>query len=319
MKLTFKKRVGRLLTPFLRVIFRILQPMGLHLVRNHFYEPVPDTRRLREKIWTCKSDLVGVKMEQEQQLRLLDEVFLKYMDECRFPMDTKIPYEFHFGNDYFEALDAEVLYCFVRHFKPKKVIEIGSGNSTYIIARAAIVNEEDGVETEVISIDPYPNAVIAKGIIGLTTLINRHVEEVNLETFQELDESDILFIDSSHVVKIGNDVVYEYLEILPHLKKGVLIHIHDIFLPVEYPKQWVIGEHKFWTEQYLLQAFLAFNDSFQVIWASSFMSMGHKEKLEAIFPSWKGSYKRLPKSLKNTLTQDGENVWPVSFWLRKSK
>ena len=320
-QLSVKKRVGRLLEPLMRLLFRTLQQIGLHLVRNHFYCPVPDTRRLPEKIWIQNSELVGVKMELEDQLRLLDVVFPDYLDECNFPgWDTGVPHEFHFGNWCFEALDAEVLYCFVRHFKPTKVIEVGSGNSTYIIARAAVANSECGVNTEVTAIDPYPNMVIAKGFPGLTRLITIPVEEVRLDTFQELRQNDLLFIDSSHVVKIGNDVVYEYLEILPRLNPGVLIHIHDIFLPSEYPKEWVIGQHKFWNEQYLLQAFLAFNDSFQVIWASSLMSMIHAEKLEATFPAWKGSYKELPGSVKKrTLTRDGENVWPVSFWLRKTK
>ena len=116
------------------------------------------------------------------------------------------------------------------------------------------------------------------------------------------ENHDILFIDSSHVLRIGGDVQYEYLEILPRLARGVIVHSHDIFLPAEYPRHWVLEEHKFWTEQYLLQAFLAFNDSFEVLWAGSYMHLKHPEKLEEAF----SSYKR-------------ERTLPGSFWMRKVK
>jgi hypothetical protein len=110
-----------------------------------------------------------------------------------------------------------------------------------------------------------------------------------------------------------------YLEILPRLKPGVLVHIHDVCLPLEYPREWIVGEHKFWSEQYLLQAFLAFNTSFEVLWASSYLSLKEPELLAEAFPSWPGSYERLPARLWATPTRDRKNVWPVSFWLRKTR
>jgi len=119
--------------------------------------------------------------------------------------------------------------------------------------------------------------------------------------FGKLKENDILFIDSSHVLKIGSDVQYEYLDILPRLSKGVIVHVHDIFLPAEYPKEWVLKDYIFWTEQYLLQAFLAFNDSFEVLWAGHYMHLKYPNKLEDAF-----SYKR-------------DERLPGSFWMRKIK
>lgn len=118
--------------------------------------------------------------------------------------------------------------------------------------------------------------------------------------FQKLKENDILFIDSSHVLKTGSDVQYEYLEILPRLNKGVLVHFHDIFLPAEYPQKWILEDHKFWNEQYLLQAFLAFNDSFEILWAGSYMHLNHPDKLEQFFKSYNKNKR-----------------WPGSFWVRK--
>ena len=319
-RLSAKKRLGRMLIPFMRYLFRLLQPFGLHLSRNHFYEPIPDTRKLKEDLWSQPSDVIGLDMNLPQQNALLEEVLPNYIDECKFSEEEPlVPHEFHLGNEFFEAADAEILHCMVRYFKPRRVIEIGSGYSTLVSARAAIMNEElDGSPTELICIEPYPNETITKGFPGLTKLIREPLQDMELSLFLELDRNDILFIDSSHVVKIGGDVVCEYLEILPRLRPGVLVHIHDIFLPDEYPRQWVLGQHKFWTEQYLLQAFLAFNSCFEVIWAGSLMSRKEKERLEKEIPSWKGSYTRLPQRLRNTPTRDGQNVWPVSFWIRRT-
>jgi len=118
--------------------------------------------------------------------------------------------------------------------------------------------------------------------------------------FKKLKENDILFIDSSHILKIESDVKYEYLEILPRLNKGTLVHIHDIFLPAEYPKKWIMKNYRFWNEQYLLQAFLAFNEAFDVLWGGNIMNISYSEKLEAAFKSYKKGKSR-----------------PGSFWIQK--
>lgn len=330
--LTFKKKLGWLLTkPFLfvfrvfqfRFVFRVFQSLGFHIVRNHFYAPVPDTRRLDPELWTKHSELVGIEMNADHQLNLMNEVFPKYIGECEFSQHKKttLPYEFVFGNDFFEAVDAEVLHSFVRHFKPKKVVEIGSGWSTFVSARAALMNiEKDDSPTDVFCIEPYPNAVLSSGVPGVTELIRKPVEQLDLTFFQSLQENDILFIDSSHVLKTGSDVAYEYLEILPRLEAGVFIHIHDIFLPANYPREWIVEQHFFWTEQYLLQAFLTFNNCFEVVWGGSYMAITEGEELAKTFPSWKNSYRSLPRNRRGTTpTIDGERVWPASFWIRKTK
>lgn len=129
-----------------------------------------------------------------------------------------------------------------------------------------------------------------------------------MDLFQSLEANDILFIDSTHVLKIGGDVKYEYLEILPRLQNGVIVHSHDIFFPCEYPKNWTLENHWFWTEQYLLQAFLAFNSAFEILWAGQYMNRKYPDKL-TVFPSCKN----LPlKNLKaNQLNSAG------SLWIRR--
>lgn len=137
--------------------------------------------------------------------------------------------------------------------------------------------------------------------------------------FESLNEGDIFFIDSSDVVAVGSDVRYEYLEILPRLKPGVIVHIHEIFLPADYPRRFVMHNLCFWSEQYLLHAFLAFNLCFEVLWAGSAMHIAHRRELQRAIPHWRDSYLRMPKRLRSfTPTYDGYNVWPCSFWIRRT-
>lgn len=193
----------------------------------------------------------------------------------------------------------------IRYYKPKRVIEVGSGNSTLLSAQAILKNkqEDPSYDCQLMAVEPYPTDYLTEGFPGFSNLISKKVQETSLSDFESLEAGDILFIDSSHVLKIGSDVQYLYLELIPRLKKGVIVHCHDIFLPAEYPKEWVTEEHRFWSEQYLLQAFLAFNESFQILWAGQFMHLHHPELLENSF----SSYNRMSKNS------------PGSLWLQKIK
>ena len=124
----------------------------------------------------------------------------------------------------------------------------------------------------------------------MRSLIENKVEDLDLEFFSQLHSGDILFIDSSHTVKIGGDVNYLFLEVLPRLKPGVIVHVHDIFFPFDYRRDWVMDELRFWTEQYLLQAFLTFNCEFEVLMANAYLGHRYLEDLKAAFPnsSWWG-------------------------------
>ena len=154
---------------------------------------------------------------------------------------------------------------------------------------------------KLIAIEPHPSAALERGFPGLTRLIKAPVQSVPLAEFESLGDRDILFIDSSHVLKEGSDVQFEFLEIVPRLKKGTIVHFHDIFLPFPYPRSWVVDELRFWNEQYVLQALLAFNHSFEVLWAGSYMNHRHPEALRQAFSSYR----------------PGETA-PGSFWIRKT-
>jgi hypothetical protein len=145
------------------------------------------------------------------------------------------------------------------------------------------------------------------------------VQEVPLDVFRDLAAGDLLFIDSSHVVAMDSDVLYECLHILPALAPGVRVHFHDIFAPLDYPEKFVKRNLCFWGEQYLLEAFLSFNSAFRVIWAGSAMQQWHPGVLRDAFPRWEGSFKRMPEQLKVFApTLDGNNVWPCSFWVERT-
>jgi predicted O-methyltransferase YrrM len=290
-----------------RKSFYMFEKLGLHVVPNHFYQPIPDTRELSDSLFARRTELVGVNMNDQGQSELLAKLAADYKEEFdALPRDkgqTSAPSQFYLNNGTYQSVDAEMLYSMVRHYKPRKMIEIGSGFSTYLAAQALLKNDTaDGVRCQFTAIEPYPNDVLAAGFPGMTRLLRDKVQTAALAEFEALEENDILFIDSSHVLKIGSDVHYEYLEILPRLKKGVIVHIHDIFLPAEYPREWVFKHQRFWNEQYLLQAFLMFNDSFEVLFGGSYMHVTHPEQLAAAFASY-----------------DKATVWPGNFWMRRVK
>jgi len=266
--------------------FRPWEARGLHLTPVHFYSPIPDTRLLPPSLWDRESDLPGVDLKIDSQLELVRDVFPRYRSEyARIPIEpTGSERDFYLSNTIFGGMDALSLYCMIRHFQPRLVVEVGSGMSSRLIAQAAECNEH----TELVSIDPYPDSVVRGGLPGRTSLIPKRVEEVDLDVFGRLESNDVLFIDSSHVVRCGGDVNYLFLEVIPRLAPGVIVHVHDVFLPREYPEKWMKEELRFWSEQYLLQAFLAFNTEFEVLLTVNLLSHHHWRDLAEAFPNARG-------------------------------
>lgn len=279
--------------------FEAWQSAGYHVLPVHFYSPVPDTSSLPGDLWGEHSELPGLDMRDGAQAKLLREVATNFGEEfAAFPRERGAPDTFFLNNDYFESVDAEMYYSILRKLTPRRVVEIGSGWST-LVARDAMSANGSG---EILAIEPYPSDALlaAAAADERITLEQAPVQSVPLDTFTSLARGDVLFIDSSHVGKIGSDVLYEILEILPRLRKGVAVHVHDIFLPAEYPREWVMERHRFWNEQYLLRAFLAMNDGYEILWASSYMHLKHPALLKASIPSY-----------------DPARVHPGSFWIRR--
>jgi predicted O-methyltransferase YrrM len=249
----------------------------------YFYQPIPDGRKLAELDWEQASELPGIAMNDAAQLHFLKEVFPQFQSEyARFPAEpTDSPYEFYFDNPMFSGTDALVLYGIVRHFKPRRVLEVGSGFSSRVTAKALQANGSG----EMICIEPYPQEVLRKEFPVLRELIDTEVQQVELEVFQKLEANDVLFIDSSHVVRVGGDVDFLFLEVLPRLAPGVIVHVHDVFIPFPGRRDWVLEERRFWNEQQLLQAFLIGNSDFEVLFANAYANDKYPAELRAAFPS----------------------------------
>lgn len=262
-------------------IFELGEKYGIHITPVHFYHPIPDTRNLGTNVYDHVKNIAGINFREEEQLSLVGK-FSKYSDELKsIPNDfTGNESEFYFNNEFYGQMDSIIYYSIIRDFNPKKIIEVGSGFSTMIASQASLKNED----TTIISIEPYPNSVLTKGLPNLVELIKKPVQDIPLSKFKELNKNDILFIDSSHISQVGSDVNYLFLEVIPELKNGVLIHVHDWFYPFEYPKSWIKERKIFWNEMYLVQAFLIGNSDYDILTSNYYLIKNHFDDLKKSFP-----------------------------------
>jgi len=255
---------------------------------GHYYSPVPDTRVLseeptRSRVWPDRPPPTpGIDWRDGQQVALVRE--LGRQDPMVFPTsDTGDPADYHTDNEMFAPLDAWFLQGMLRHHRPARVIEVGCGWSSLVTAR--VNREHFGGSIDFTCIEPYPPEFLGDGIDGIDRLIVSPVQDVPIERFRELGENDVLFIDTAHVIKTGGDVQYLYHHVIPNLRSGVVIHIHDIFLPWDYPKQWVL-DGRGWNEQYLLQSFLSFNSAFEIRAGVAWMNAHHRDVLAEAVPGY---------------------------------
>jgi predicted O-methyltransferase YrrM len=282
--------------PLSKSIFKMV---GVFPITNHYYEPLFDDRLLKQPLDRDRF-LPGIDWNNRQQLDLLAE--FNYKEELlSFPVSKKgSELSFYFNNPSLGPGDAEYLYCMVRHFKPKQIIEIGSGYST-LMAMAAIQKnkqQNEAAKTRTVCIEPFEMPWLEETGVEV---IRKKVEEIEVSFFQALEPGDFLFIDSSHMIRPQGDVLFEILQILPGLQKGVIVHVHDIFSPKDYGKLHLVDEVLFWNEQYLLEAFLSCNKDFEIIGAVNYLKNHFPDEI----------YSKLPW-LKNQPQHE-----PGSFWIRR--
>lgn len=222
-------------------------------------------------------------MNDENQMHLLTEVFPRFRGEySQFPAEPSgEPADFYLDNPTFAGADPLALYCMVRHFRPQLILEVGGGYST-LVSTSALQENGNG---ELICVDPNPRPFLKQELAGLSSLLEKAVQDVGGDIFDRLGPGDILFIDSSHIVRYGSDVNYLYLEVLPRLKPGVLVHVHNIVFPADYPEHWITQHHLFHSKKYLLQAFLTFNSRYEVLLSNNYLAYNHIEELRATFPT----------------------------------
>lgn len=258
-----------------------LLEMGVFPIRNHYYEPQFDYRTLKPD-FSKDRNLPGINWNVSGQVSKLASFTFSH-ELADIPCEKPNSLEFYFNNGSFESGDAEYWYQLIRATKPKKIFEIGSGNSTLMAIKAIEKNCDDdpNYRCEHVCIEPYEMPWLEQVHVSV---VRKKVEDVGLSFFSQLEENDILFIDSSHIIRPQGDVIFEYLELLPSLKKGVIVHVHDIFSPKNYPKQWLQDDVLFWNEQYLLEAFLSHNSSWEIVGSLNYLHHNCYEKLKSIAP-----------------------------------
>lgn len=261
-----------------------LNAYGLNVtLATDYYSPLPDLRRLQKNRdrWSRPSDLPGVHIDLSQMKDLWNHVAASFLSEFEsLPSYAELMKE-SYGEGY-TPLDAMTLYFLLRHHRPRRYLEVGAGLSTYYASCAARQNAAEGGPMAITCIEPFPHAKL-RSLAGIN-LIEKDVQEVDCSLFEALGAGDVLFIDSTHALKIDGDVAYLYLEILPRLNKGVIVHIHDVPFPYNTPfpadiwvfeREWPV----FWTEAMLLQAFLCHNSEFQIRLSLPFLRFKDEEFL----------------------------------------
>lgn len=257
---------------------RLFQFFGVWPIRRHYYEPLFHDEDLRQPLGAIRN--IHIELNEQSQLALAKEanfsqeiLALNWLEAS----DTG----FNIQNPAFGSGDAEALYNLVRYFKPKTMIEVGSGHSTKVAQQALATNAKEGHTSLHVCIEPFEEPWLEQ--LG-PQILRKKVEDTGDYITSSLSENDILFIDSSHIIRPQGDVLFEYLELIPRLKKGVIIHVHDIFTPRDYPREWILKEKRFWNEQYLLECLLMNTDRYEIQFALNFMKNNHYDILKEFCP-----------------------------------
>jgi hypothetical protein len=295
--------VALIIMPFLVILARsnryrpitrkVLDYFNIALLCHQYYSPVVHPSDIQRPLDEPRA-LPGLRLNTETQLALVQK--FTYRDELlSIPLKKRDVETFGYHNGYFESGDAEMLYNFIRYFKPRRIVEIGCGQSTLLARLAQRRNREHDANyvCRHICIEPFEQPWLEK--TG-AEIIRKRIESADTEIIRSLEANDILFIDSSHVIRPQGDVVHEYLFLLGLLKPGVIIHAHDIFTPRDYPPRWILQDRKLWNEQYLLEAFLSFNNQFEILAAVNYLSHEHRGALGNACPILVGETGREPGS-----------------------
>lgn len=282
-----------------------LAPVQTAHPNGHFYSPVVDPAEIssrEDRIWPAVPECLGVDFNSSRHRDILENVLPRYIPLYDYPEtleETPTLCRFFTRNSQFSWLDSRMLFAFLNAWRPRRMIEVGSGFSSLLVAD---VNRRFlGNSLDFTCIEPYPRPFLQQPVEGITRVLQDKVQDVNASVFEGLDAGDVLFIDSSHVAKTGSDVNHLVFNIFPRLRTGVLIHIHDIFLPGEYPKDWVIGENRSWNEQYVIRALLMNSTAFRVLFGCYYALL--------TFPELIGKALRL---------KDGAAIGGGSLWLEKT-
>jgi hypothetical protein len=282
-----------------RAIRAVAERAGLQVVPKTYYSPIPDLKALPADVWDRRSELSGIHFDLDEQLAWIERELAGAMREFSPPERATKPGEYGLDNDSYGRVGADLLHGVVRGLKPRRIVELGSGQSTLIMAAAALRNQAEGVATELRTFDPFPS-VAKPGLPGLALLEYVRAQDVPLVVFTGLEDGDVLFVDTTHTVKIDSEVNRIVLDVLPALAPGVIVHVHDIFLPYEYLRELTEKWGVVWTEQYLLQAFLAGNRDYEILAAAYALCRDRPDEMARLAPTWRPGAR------------------PSAFWIRRA-
>lgn len=275
--------------------------LNLFVPLGHFYSPMPsldEISRDEKRIFAVPQELAAIDLNVDEQLNLL-ATFAEYYKELPFGDEETPGLRYKFVNPMYSYSDAICLYAMIRHLKPRAILEAGSGYSSCVMLDTNELFFENRISCAFIEPNPQQFlSLLKKTDLERIEIIPSRLQDVGLSRFSALSANDILFIDSTHVSKMGSDVNYLIFEVLPVLQSGVYVHFHDIFYPFEYPKQWVCNLGIVWSEAYLLRSFLQYNSAFRIAFFNTYLEHFYEEIFREL----------MPQCFKNT---------GASLWLRK--
>ncbi|MDB6023342.1 MAG: hypothetical protein JWQ04_3199 [Pedosphaera sp.] len=295
--------IGIMPTPVLRYLLKSIhwQPeiqdqIKFHVTPYHYSCALADTDEVDVRGLDTKRVIPGFPEDLSAFFPLIAQLKPFAAELHSLPRTKSENATFWFDNGGYGDFDAITLYAMVRHLKPKRIIEIGSGFSSRLITFAALKNAAEGFKPECMFIEPFPSpALLSFQLSG--PLVVKKAQEIPLSEFSNLQSGDILFIDSSHVMKAQSDLCYIFQQILPRVSKGGYLHFHDIFTPYDYPAEWILKHKRSWNEQYVIETLLANGSNFQTILPVHGLWRDHLDKLKELLPSG--------------------HICSVALWLRK--
>lgn len=282
---------------------RAARRVGLDVVPAGIYSPIPAVPPPADPLWSKR---YALEIDTGAQMDFVEKELAPHLRELPAGLAQAERHGFRVWNGQYQAGDAELLYAVLRWLRPRRVLELGSGFSTLVSAAACAKNTAEGNPAELVAVDPEPRTAVPAEMGGLAQFERRDCRELPLERFTDLGAGDVLFIDTSHVVKLGSELNRLVLEVLPQLAPGVYVHFHDVFLPYEYPR-YLLELEAYFNEQYLVHAFLIGNPEWEVRLALCTLYRHERERLAALVPSLADP----PPEAREA------DVVPAAFWLRR--
>lgn len=271
--------------PYIRSLKSELARYHTLIPPGHFFSPIPNMSEVmasRDRVFSRNDALLGIDLNEIDQIAQLEQ-FSQYQEDVPF-YDVSRRLRYHIDNDTFSFDDGPILHFMLRFLQPARVIEIGSGHSSACMLDTNDLYLEG--RTHFTFIDPYADrlrSILLAQDAESAIIIEKPVQDVDVSLFEKLEPNDILFVDSSHVMKIGSDLHAIMFEILPRLVPGVHVHFHDVRYPFQYFEPF-LNRGFYWNEAYLLRAFLQYNSSFKISFWLNYLLNVHRAEVQRWLP-----------------------------------